>query len=137
MKVDKMKKKTKLLVIILNIYTLGILRFLLEGKSQNQSVLVILFIVLVNLAIYFMLIKSSEKEIKVHLIVGKSIKKELIDQVTIIGSTQLLSLIFLEIIISNTIRTVNWSIVFWLLFFLLSLLVLEMLVLWLFIRKVL
>ena len=84
-----------------------------------------------------MLIKSSEKEIKVHLIVGKSKKKELLDQVVIIGSTQLLSGIFLEIIISNIIGTVDYSIIFWLVIFLLSLLVLETLVLWLFIRKLL
>ncbi len=118
-------------------YTLGLVRFLLHERSLNQSVVLILFIFLVNLAIYFMLIKSSEKEIKVHLIVGKSKKKELLDQVVIIGSTQLLSGIFLEIIISNIIGTVDYSIIFWLVIFLLSLLVLETLVLWLFIRKLL
>lgn len=132
-----MKKKTKLSLVILNMYTLGLVRFLLHERSLNQSVVLILFIFLVNLAIYFMLIKSSEKEIKVHLIVGKSKKKELLDQVVIIGSTQLLSRIFLEIIISNIIGTVDYSIIFWLVIFLLSLLVLETLVLWLFIRKLL
>ncbi len=132
-----MKKKTKLSLVILNMYTLGLVRFLLHERSLNQSVVLILFIFLVNLAIYFMLIKSSEKEIKVHLIVGKSKKKELLDQVVIIGSTQLLSGIFLEIIISNIIGTVDYSIIFWLVIFLLSLLVLETLVLWLFIRKLL
>ena len=132
-----MKKKTKLSLVILNMYTLGLVRFLLHERSLNQSVVLILFIFLVNLAIYFMLIISSEKEIKVHLIVGKSKKKELLDQVVIIGSTQLLSGIFFEIIISNIIGTVDYSIIFWLVIFLLSLLVLETLVLWLFIRKLL
>ncbi|GGI66634.1 hypothetical protein GCM10011482_22880 [Enterococcus alcedinis] len=132
-----MKKNNKLLLAILSIYTVVLFRFLLHGESSIQSILFLIFIALVNLTVYYMLIKSNEKEIKVHLIVGKSIKKELMDQVSVIGSTQLLSLIFLEFIISNSTGTVDWFIVFWLLFILLSLLVLQILILWLFIRKVL
>lgn len=86
-------KKLKLRFFLLNIYTNLLIGLFSMSKTLQQSFVFIFAMLLVNMIVFMLVTKAQKNITRIHLLVGKSIKKELAETIIFESLTFLASLI--------------------------------------------
>lgn len=128
-----MSKKMKLSIILLNLYTTLLIGLFLNFNHLKKGILFSGLLLVINIAVYSVMILSNRKEIRVHLIVGKSKRKELIDGLVLNGGSHFISIILFE---SFSKLMFDHSVLVKLCLFSIALIIIKMMALSILLRKI-
>lgn len=132
-----MTNKTKFALIGLNSYTILLIGFFLVFNQISQSLIATLLLTLIYLIVSFVLLRSNQKEIRVHYIVGKSRKSFLKELFLLSGSTQILTSFLFALGLWLFSSTFEWLFVLSISFITSLLLLLQVTLLSQFLRRIL
>ncbi|GGG29440.1 hypothetical protein GCM10007425_25080 [Lysinibacillus alkalisoli] len=94
-------RQLKRTLFLLNIYTVVSISFLLRFTTNTMKIVFIIMLLIINVAVLSVTIMANKKEINVHFIVGKSIKKDMQDTLMVFGLTHVMTVLIISIVLHH------------------------------------